>query len=234
MLSQSVKFYYDDFRPTHIHLINNECYSLAGIFSLISRIQHISIYWQNFLSKKFFDKMFWKDGIMKLLEKILGENDENILINKVEFKNGFKISYFYSINRINIWVTEFIGARLYIYIYIYIYIYMLRRPDKYTGPRKLLKYKWLTTNLARMTKQGCCFERPNFIMANRKSGKRTANNRRDRMAIVGTGLDSWYKTGIRWIGGRWCRTGFCWCRKMVAGLGMVSACAGRWSLVLDW
>ena len=25
-------------------------------------------------------------------------------------------------------------------------IYMLRRPDKYTGPRKLLKYKWLTKN----------------------------------------------------------------------------------------
>ena len=54
------------------------------------------------------------------------------------------------------------------------------------------------------------------------------------LQVVGAGLDSWYKTGIRWIGGRWCRTGFRWYRKIVAGLGLVSASAGRWSLVKDW
>ena len=58
-------------------------------------------------------------------------------------------------------------------------------------------------------------------IVNRK--KRTANNRRDRMLIIGAGLDSWYKTGIRWIGGRWCWTGFRWCRKRVAGSGLVVA-----------
>ena len=56
-----------------------------------------------------------------------------------------------------------------------------------------------------MTKQGCRFERPDFIMTNRKSEKRTANNRHGRMEqdlVTGAGQDSWYKTGIRWIGGR--------------------------------
>ena len=38
-----------------------------------------------------------------------------------------------------------------------------------------------------MTKQGCYFERPDFIMANRKSEKRTANSRRGRMVIVEAG-----------------------------------------------
>ena len=59
--------------------------------------------------------------------------------------------------------------------------------------------------------------------------------------VTGVGLDSRYKTGIRWISGRWCRTGFCWCRKGVAGSGLVVAGAelvvagaGRWSLVQGW
>ena len=115
-------------------------------------------------------------------------------------------------------------------------IHLLRKPDKYPGPRKLLKYKWLTTNQARMTKQGCWFERPNFIMANRKSEKRTANNRRGWMVIVGAGLNSWNKTYSldRWSlvkdwfplvqeDGRWSRTGICWCRKVVAASGLVVA-----------
>ena len=45
--------------------------------------------------------------------------------------------------------------------------------------------------------------------------------------------------------GRWFRTGICWYRKVVAGSGLVvagaelggllvSAGAGRWSLVQDW
>ena len=72
--------------------------------------------------------------------------------------------------------------------------------------------------------------------------------------VTGAGLDSWYKTGIHWIGGRWFRTGICqcrkvfagpelvvagicWCRKVVAGSGLlvaVSASAGKWSLVSVW
>ena len=73
-----------------------------------------------------------------------------------------------------------------------------------------------------MTKQECCFERPNFIMANRKSKKSVRRTiAATGMVIVGAGLDSWYKTGIRRIGGRWCRTGFCWCRKVVTGSGLL-------------
>ena len=51
--------------------------------------------------------------------------------------------------------------------------------------------------------------------------------------VAGAGLDSWYKTGIRWIGvrwfllvqedGHWFRTGIYWCRKVVAGSGLVVA-----------
>ena len=94
-----------------------------------------------------------------------------------------------------------------------------------------------------MTKQGCCFERPNFIMANRKLEKRTANNRRDRMVIVGAGSSRWSRSGQlvqNWYSldrrslvqdwfqlvqedGRWFRTGICLCRKVVAGSGLVVA-----------
>ena len=42
-------------------------------------------------------------------------------------------------------------------------------------------------------------------------------------------------------GDRWFRTGSCWCRKVVAGLGLVAASAelvvagaGRWSLEQEW
>ena len=55
--------------------------------------------------------------------------------------------------------------------------------------------------------------------------------------VAGAGLDCSYKTGIRWIGGRWFRTGICWCRKGFAGPGLVvvvSAGAGKLSLVQDW
>ena len=41
--------------------------------------------------------------------------------------------------------------------------------------------------------------------------------------VAGAGLESWYKTGIRWIGGRWSRTGICWCRRVFAGPGLVVA-----------
>ena len=87
------------------------------------------------------------------------------------------------------------------------------------------------------TNQGCCFERPNFIMANRnrKSVRRTIAESGwwslEQDLVAGAGLDSWYKTSIRWIDGHWCRNVFRWCRKMVAGLGLVSAGAGRWSVV---
>ena len=54
--------------------------------------------------------------------------------------------------------------------------------------------------------------------------------------VAGAGLASWYKTDSRWIDGRWCRTGICWYRKVVAGSGLVAAGAelvvagaGRWS-----
>ena len=39
--------------------------------------------------------------------------------------------------------------------------------------------------------------------------------------VTGAGLDSRYQTGIRWIGGRWFRTGICWRRKVFAGPGLV-------------
>ena len=100
-----------------------------------------------------------------------------------------------------------------------------------------------------MTKRGCCFERPNFIIANRKSEKRTANSHRGRMVIIGSGLVA--------VGSCWCRkvvagvglvvagaelvvAGICWCRKVVAGSGLVvagaelvAAGAGRWSLLQE-
>ena len=115
--------------------------------------------------------------------------------------------------------------------------HLLWRPDKYTGPRKLLKYKWLTTNQARMTKQGCCFERPKFIMANRKCVRQTVTTAGwwllEQDLVAGAGLDSWYKTGSRWISGHWFRIGICWCRKVVADAGLVAAAAGKWLLVQD-
>ena len=98
-----------------------------------------------------------------------------------------------------------------------------------------------------MTKQGCCFERPNFIMANRKSGKRSANNRRGWMVIVGTGSSRWSRSGLlvqdwysldRWSlvqdwfqlvqeVGRWCRTGSCWYR-LVQEIGRWFRTSSRW------
>ena len=64
-------------------------------------------------------------------------------------------------------------------------------------------------------------------IVNRKSVRRTIAAAGwwslEQDLVAGTGLDSWYKTGIRWIGGRWCRTSFCWCRKLVAGSGLVVA-----------
>ena len=58
-----------------------------------------------------------------------------------------------------------------------------------------------------MIKQGCCFERPNFIMANRKSEKRMANSRHGQMVIIGAGSSH--------------------------DAGLVSADTGRWSLVQE-
>ena len=52
--------------------------------------------------------------------------------------------------------------------------------------------------------------------------------------VAGADLDSYYKTGSRWIGGRWSRTGICWCRKVVADSGLVAAGVGRWSLIQNW
>ena len=79
--------------------------------------------------------------------------------------------------------------------------------------------------------------------------------------VAGVGLDSWYKTGSRWIGGHLCRISICWCRKVVICSGLVAggscwyrkmdassgqvaggsywcrkviAAAGRRSLVPDW
>ena len=87
-----------------------------------------------------------------------------------------------------------------------------------------------------MTKQGCCFERPNFIMANRKSKKRMANNHRSRMVIVETGSSHWI-SGTRLVSVGLVVTGaglvsagagqvvadICWCRKVIAGAGLVVA-----------
>ena len=50
--------------------------------------------------------------------------------------------------------------------------------------------------------------------------------------VTGAGLDSWYKTGSRWIGGRWFRIGICWCRKVVAGSGLIFAgCCWCWKVI---
>ena len=65
-------------------------------------------------------------------------------------------------------------------------------------------------------------------IVNRKSVRRTVAAAGwwslEQDLVAGAGLDSWYKTGSRWIGGRWFRTGICWCRKVVAGSGLVAAC----------
>ena len=64
-------------------------------------------------------------------------------------------------------------------------------------------------------------------MANRKSKKHTIATAGwwllEQDLVAGAGLDSWYKTGIRWIGVRWFRTGICWCRKVFTGPGLVVA-----------
>ena len=62
--------------------------------------------------------------------------------------------------------------------------------------------------------------------------------------VAGADLDCWYKTGIRWIGGSWFRTGICRCRKAFAGPELVVAgiCwsrkvvtgSGLLSLVRNW
>ena len=81
-------------------------------------------------------------------------------------------------------------------------------------------------------------------IVNRKSVRRTIAAAGwwslEQDLVAGAGLDSWYKTGIRWIGGRWCKNGFRGCRKMVAGSGLVVAGsglvvagAGKWSLVQE-
>ena len=69
-----------------------------------------------------------------------------------------------------------------------------------------------------MTKQGGCFESPNFIME----------------LVAGAGSSRWYKTSSCWyrkvvaVAERWSLVpeGNRWCRKVVAG-------AGRWSLLLS-
>ena len=71
------------------------------------------------------------------------------------------------------------------------------------------------------------FERPNFIMAKCKSKKRTANNRRGRVVIIGAGSSRWRRI---WIAG----TRLVFVGLVVAGLGLVSASARRCSLVQDW
>ena len=92
-----------------------------------------------------------------------------------------------------------------------------------------------------MTKQGGCFERPNFIMANRKSEYRSADSRRCRKMVAGAGssrwcktrelMQNWYSLVVR-SGGHWrrtvsccCWTGSCWSLKLVAGAGLVAAAA---------
>ena len=93
-----------------------------------------------------------------------------------------------------------------------------------------------------MTKQG--FSSKGFFdlrfaiiiwrIVNRKSVRRTIAAAGwwslEQDLVAGAGLDSWYKTGIRWIGGRRCRTSFCWCRKLVAGSGwyLLVQESGRW------
>ena len=97
-----------------------------------------------------------------------------------------------------------------------------------------------------MTKQGGCFERPHFIMANRNRNiVRRMPVRKIQELVVSAGTRRWCRTGLLvqdWVanaslvvrsGGHWCRTcscccrtGSCCCRKVVVG-------AGRWSLVQE-
>ena len=104
-----------------------------------------------------------------------------------------------------------------------------------------------------MTKQGCCFQRSNFIMANRKLEQRTANSYPCRVVVAGAGssrqcrtgqlvqdwqsLDMWSLVQVWYLlmleGDRWfstssclCRTSSCLCRKVVTGSGLVVAGAG--------
>ena len=44
-------------------------------------------------------------------------------------------------------------------------------------------------------------------------------------------MQDWYL--LMQEGGRWFRTGSCRCRKVVAGLGLVAAGAGKWLLEQD-
>ena len=80
-----------------------------------------------------------------------------------------------------------------------------------------------------MTKQGCSSKGQTLLwrIVNRKSVRRTIGAAGwwslEQDLVAGAGLDSWYKTGIRWIGGCWCRTGIYWRRKVFAGSGLVVA-----------
>ena len=129
------------------------------------------------------------------------------------------------------------------------------RADKYTNPANLLNISdWQRTRQEWQSKW--LLLRPNFIMANRKnrnSVRRTVTvagrwslvqdlvldwRVGARLVVVGlvvtgAGLESWCKTGSRWIGGHWCRTGNCCyrtgnccCRKVVAGAGLLVAGVG--------
>ena len=80
-----------------------------------------------------------------------------------------------------------------------------------------------------MTRQGCSSKGQTLLwwIVNRKSIRRTIAAAGwwslEQDLVAGGGLNSWYKTGIRWIGGHCFRTGICWCRKVFAGLGLVVA-----------
>ena len=74
----------------------------------------------------------------------------------------------------------------------------------------------IDNELGKNDKTRVFFERPNFIMANRKLPKKKKKK----------------KSGEQ-ESGHWFRTGSCWCRKVVAGSGMLVAAAVRWSPVQE-
>ena len=110
---------------------------------------------------------------------------------------------------------------------------VLRRPDKYTGPANFwnisdwqrTRHEWQNKGVA--SKDQTLLWR----IVNRKSVRRTIVTAGwwslDQDLVAGAGLDSWYKADIRWIGGRWCRTGFHWCRSGRCWHLLVQE-SGRW------
>ena len=71
-----------------------------------------------------------------------------------------------------------------------------------------------------MTKQGCCFERPNFIMAN-------SNRNIIRWTVAAAGRWLLVQDLVAGAGlDFWCKTASCCCRKVIAGAGLVAAGAG--------